>query len=139
MQIGELSRRAGLSRDTIRFYEKRLLLVAKERSAENDYKNYGLEALARLNHIQRLKEVGFTLQEIQQLLVGDGKQHACEDLPQQLPRKIERIDRQVATLLAYKASLLQVQRACDGACEVLEGLPTCVPQISGVTPSAGCC
>jgi DNA-binding transcriptional MerR regulator len=141
MLIGELSKRSGLSRDTIRYYEKRLLLVASERGAGNDYKNYRQEALERLKHIQRLKEVGFTLQEIGRLLSGDGNPHACEDLPVQLPQKIARIDRQVAVLLEYKASLLDVQRACNGACAVQDGMPTCVPLVSTARAgvSVSCC
>jgi len=138
MLIGELSKRSGLSRDTIRYYEKRMLLAASERDIGNDYKNYGPEALERLKQIQRLKDVGFTLQEIGQLLVGDGKHHACVDLPAQLPQKIERIDRQVAVLLEHKASLMEVQRACNGACAVQSGMPTCVPRESAAKSGVSC-
>lgn len=139
MLIGELSQRAGLSRDTIRYYEKLMLLVVKVRNAGNDYKNYGQEALERLNHIQRLKDVGFTLREVRQLLVGDGKHHACEELPLQLPQKIEQIDRKVAVLMTYKASLLEVQRACNGQCDTQDGMPSCVSLMPAPAPAIKCC
>ena len=52
MLIGELSMRSGFSRDTIRYYEKLSLLTANHRDSENQYKNYGEEAVDRLRHIQ---------------------------------------------------------------------------------------
>jgi MerR family Zn(II)-responsive transcriptional regulator of zntA len=139
MLIGELSKCSGLSRDTIRYYEKLTLLAVAERNTRNDYKNYGREALDRLHHIQRLKGVGFTLREIRRLLTGDGKHHACEDLPRQLAQKLERIGAQVAVLLQFKASLLEVQHACNGECSTRDGMPACVAHTSAPKQASKCC
>jgi DNA-binding transcriptional MerR regulator len=142
MLIGELSKRTGVSRDTIRYYEKLELLVAENRNSENDYKIYGEAAFDRLRHVQRLKEVGFTLREVHHLLCEGTKQQPCKDLPLLLTQKLETIDKQVAILQSYKASLLGVRSTCDGDCETSNGLPICIAQPrpkSRAAPTAKCC
>src|SRR5690348_8538603 len=104
MLIGELSKRSGLSRDTIRYYEKLSLVTMKYRRIGNRYKDYGQEAVDRLRRIQQLKNIGFTLREVRQLLVGQENRHPCEGLPLRLMQKLEKIDKQIAVLLSFKAS-----------------------------------
>lgn len=65
MLIGEIVRQTGVSRDTIRHYEKLGLLKAAGRpSAFNNYKSYPAATVARLALIQQGKNLGFTLAEI---------------------------------------------------------------------------
>ena len=129
MLIGELSKHSGFPRDTIRYYEK-LGLISMAVTRTNAYKNYPLEVLERLRQIRRLKECGFTLLEIKRLLINAGDTHTCDDLPAQLIRKIAKIDEKMTVLLEYKQSLLQIQRACDGACSTIDGMPDCIPRAS---------
>ena len=139
MLIGELSKCSGLSRDTIRYYEKLLLLAAKDRCPGNRYKNYGRETLERLHRIRQLKDIGFTLREICRLLAGGENLHPCKDLPLQLTQKLEKIDDQVAVLLKFKASLLGMLDACNGKCGTRNGVPACVPQVEASRQaSKGC-
>lgn len=67
MRIGQLATRAGVNIQTIRFYERRRILSAPPRSAAG-YRQYAESDLDDLRVIQRCKELGFTLKEIQQLL-----------------------------------------------------------------------
>lgn len=128
MLIGELSRRSGFSRDTIRYYEKLgVIAVDMERRANNRYKNYSLANLERLHQIRRLKECGFTLLEIRRLLIPNGGNQTCKDLPAQLTGKIKQLDEKRAVLLEYKQSLLEIQRSCNGACGTIQGVPDCIP------------
>jgi DNA-binding transcriptional MerR regulator len=62
MQIGTLSTLTGLSRDSLRFYEKRGLLQAR-RSA-NGYRDYPEEAVQWLGYVRTAQQLGFTLAEI---------------------------------------------------------------------------
>ena len=136
MLIGELSKHSGFSRDTIRYYEKLgLIAIAAERKASSGYKSYTSNEAERLNQIRCLKDSGFTLSEIQQLLLNDGKHPVCRDLPEQLADKILRIDEQLALLSKFKASLVQIQRACGGACGVQNGMPDCVPMTGKAKPT----
>lgn len=63
MRIGEIARRAGVSVQTIRFYERRLLLREPPRTASG-YRVYDDADLAVLRFIRRCQEVGFSLREI---------------------------------------------------------------------------
>lgn len=135
MLIGQLSKRSGLSRDTIRYYEKLQLLVVGDRVAGNDYKNYTSAALDRLRHIQQLKAVGFTLREIRNLLASDGGVHPCQELPQQLAGKIEQLSTQISALAQVRASLVEMQGACTGACSTAGGVPSCVPSCIPSAPA----
>jgi len=139
MLIGELSKRSGLSRDTIRYYEKMQLLVVGDRMDGNDYKNYGREALDRLHHIQQLKTVGFTLREVRRILASDGSPHPCEELPLQLAEKIERLSSQISALERVRASLVEMQRDCTGACSTASGMPSCVPDAPATRRAGTCC
>lgn len=63
MQIGELSGRSGLSRDALRFYEKRGLIRAHRRP--NGYRHYPQVTLFLLDYIRTAQRLGFTLSEIE--------------------------------------------------------------------------
>lgn len=130
MLIGELARRSGLSRDTLRYYERLSLLSAGGRGTSNGYRHYGAESVARLHRIQHMKSIGFTLREIRQLLADDTRDSACRGLPERMARRIAQIDKQVETLLQFRRSLQDVQHACDGACGTEDGLPSCLPTVS---------
>jgi MerR family transcriptional regulator, copper efflux regulator len=69
MLIGELSQKTGLSKDTIRFYEQMGLIAASDRQAGSRiYKEFGTETIERLRSIDRGKSLGFTLNEMKQLI-----------------------------------------------------------------------
>jgi len=63
MKIGELASATGLSRDTLRFYEKRGLLQARRR--DNGYRDYPPEAVQWLCYLRSAQQLGFTLAEIE--------------------------------------------------------------------------
>ncbi|MBO9700427.1 MAG: MerR family transcriptional regulator [Sporocytophaga sp.] len=69
MLIGEISLKTGLSRDTIRYYEKiGLIKLNKKQRRDNNYKEYSAEIIERLEIIKRAKYLGFSLQEIKELI-----------------------------------------------------------------------
>jgi len=70
MLIGQLSKLTGFSRDTIRYYEKiGLIELPRRRHDDSSYKDYPEEVVQRLRAIRKYKELGFTLEEIRELLV----------------------------------------------------------------------
>ncbi|WP_298818188.1 MerR family transcriptional regulator [uncultured Roseibium sp.] len=65
MRIGELARRADLSRDTIRFYEKKgLIRSVPSAGASNDYRDYSEETLFTLELITEAQAAGFTIADL---------------------------------------------------------------------------
>lgn len=68
-RVDELAARAGVSVDTVRFYQARALLPQPERSGRVAW--YSEDHLSTLQRIRDLKEKGFTLATIRRLLAGD--------------------------------------------------------------------
>ncbi|RFA30799.1 MerR family transcriptional regulator [Alkalilimnicola ehrlichii] len=67
MQIAELEERTGVSRHTLRYYEKEGLLTEVARGS-NRYRNYPEQAVRQVNLVRQLKELGFSLREIREVI-----------------------------------------------------------------------
>ena len=97
MRIGQLSATTGLSRDTLRFYEKRGLLVS--RRLENGYRDYLADSVNWLQYLRTAKSLGFTLSEIEAdlplLAVPDRSAPAIREA---LRKKLSDIDARIVAL-----------------------------------------
>lgn len=67
MNIAELERRTGVSRHTLRYYEKEGLLLEVARRG-NNYRDYSEQSVQRVTMMRQLKELGFSLREIRDIL-----------------------------------------------------------------------
>ena len=112
MLIGELSKRTGLTKDTIRFYQKMGLVIASERQVGTRlYKEFNEEMMQRLVVINQAKALGFTLNEIRQLVEEWGTPSAIPESEQIriVERKLEEISQkmhQLAEIQSYLAAKL---------------------------------
>jgi|SRR5882672_7112995 len=110
MQIGELSKRSGFSRDTIRFYEKIGLIKLEDDLRDRyQFKDYSEGVLRRLLAIREMKDYGFTLQETRGLflLFEEGVLEPARG-KRYVERKILRIDQQINELVMMKAKLQEI-------------------------------
>jgi len=115
MLIGELAEETGFSRDTIRYYEQIDLLPDDLRArGPNNYRQYEDSAIARLQAIRTLKEHGFTLSEVRDLLNHIESVDACTGLPDALRDKVEQLEREMEQLASYRDRLTQALDACRG-------------------------
>ena len=106
MQIGEIASATGLSRDTLRFYEKRGLLRAR-RSA-NGYRDYPPEAVDWLRYIRLAQTLGFSLAEIEaDLPLLAEPESSAPQLRAALERKLEDIDQRIEGLHALRGELVR--------------------------------
>lgn len=106
MQIGAIAAATGLSRDTLRFYEKRGLLTA--RRSGNGYRDYPPEAVDWLRYIRTAQQLGFTLKEIEaDLPLLAAPDTSAERLREALRAKVEEVDRRMAGLAALRAELIR--------------------------------
>ena len=129
MKIGELVKRHGVSVDTIRFYEKQQLLNPSARS-EAGYRLYSESDSKRLAFILRAKSVGFSLQQIRELLqIEDNKSEwQCADVKDKVQQKMQEIQQQMAELNHFHQALQQLDEACCGGplsateCSILTAL-----------------
>ena len=124
MQIGELAAATGLTRDTLRFYEKRGLLLS--RRLANGYRDYPPEAVQWLCYLRAAQALGFTLAEIETglpLLDDPGAAAPAAAAPllrDALLRKLEDIDARIAGLSALRADLTRELARPGFGCPVLE-------------------
>jgi DNA-binding transcriptional MerR regulator len=114
MPIGEVAERAGMSASRIRFYEVRGLLPEPERSGGK--RRYGEDVLRRLAIIDASQRVGFTLEEIRDLL-GSRDELAHERLRQLAVLKLPELDDLIARATSVRR-VLKVCSRCD--CESID-------------------
>lgn len=127
LSIGQVARQAGLTVETIRFYEKQRLIDAPGRS-EAGYRQYPEDTVRRLRFIQRAKKAGFTLKDIAELLALRGREDAsCADVKLQASAKLEDVERKIRDLECIRDALEQLILNCSGRgglseCPILEAL-----------------
>ena len=115
MRIGELAAAAGTTTKTLRFYEESGLLPRTERAA-NGYRDYGPEALSRLDFIRRGRAAGLTLAQIREVIdIRDGGEAPCHHVYELITERLVDIDRQIAELDALRAALIQRRDAAGSA------------------------
>ncbi|OKJ17236.1 MerR family transcriptional regulator [Kitasatospora sp. CB01950] len=106
MRIGELAGLTGLSRDTVRFYERTGLLTARRLS--NGYRDFPPEAVPWLRYVRTAQALGFSLAEIARTGAElDGAPDAAEQLSALLREKIALIDARTAELAELRADLVE--------------------------------
>lgn len=137
MRIGQLSNLLQVSTKTIRHYHK-LGLMPKAARSEKGYRLYNVADLYRMKLILRLKEVGFPLVEIGEILHAEDPDTALkiqiETLARDLTFQIEELNRQlqrVHNLMETKVTLQQVRRPeIDDPyiAEILEEITTIYPE-----------
>jgi len=115
MQIGQAAQSTGLSIDTIRFYEKQGLVQAPRRSS-GGYRVYDERDVERLRFVGRAQNLGFSLQEIRELLVivsreGDG----CSHVHDLVAVKIDQVKKKIAELKRIESRLTKAQKQCSAA------------------------
>lgn len=112
MKIGELATRSGIAASTIRFYESKGLLKAVSRLS-NGYRDYPLEAVALLAIINDAQRVGFSLEEIKQVLPEDISSWRHDELIAALHKKIADIESLEVRLAQNKAHLRSLIQLID--------------------------
>lgn len=110
--IGQLARRTGVHIDTLRYYEKRELLVPAQRT-EFGHRRYTDRELDRLQLILGAKEFGFTLSEIGHLLgVMDDPDATTADVRAVAQQKLKMVTDTILRLERFRAALESAVRRC---------------------------
>ena len=131
MTIGQLAVKAKVNVATIRYYERRGLMPNPVRRASG-YREYPPQSVRRVCFIKHAQSLGFTLEEIAQLLrLAAGVPRSCNSARSLATRRIEEMDRKIAMLQAMRASLEQLVKTCHGPrrrgdCPLLDALERAV-------------
>ena len=123
--IGEVARRAAISIDTVRYYERRHLLPAPARRASG-YRQYGDEDVQRLRFIRRAKALGFTLEDIRGLLALS-EEHNVAKVKRAAEAKLADVEQRIDELRRIHNGLRTLVTACPGhgraeSCPILNAL-----------------
>lgn len=123
--IGELSRLTGVNIETIRYYERITMLSAPPRTGAGR-RVYGPVQVKRLKFIRRGRELGFTLDEIRNLLGLAEGSHACGEVKVAAIAHLKDIRRKIADLRRMERTLARTADLCEGGgathCPILEVL-----------------
>ena len=126
MNIGEAARASGVSAKMIRHYESIGLIHASPRT-QAGYRQYGARDAHLLRFIRRARGLGFSLDQIRQLLsLWDDPGRASADVKRLADAHIADLDTRIAALTEMRTTLLSLVRACHGDqrpdCPILQGL-----------------
>ncbi len=127
LTIGQVSSRSGVGIETVRFYERVGLLPKPARSLSG-YRQFDEEVIARLQFIQRAKDLGFTLNEIKELLsLRLDPDTSCDDVKARADAKIADVEDKIRMLQRMKKALVRLTHECSetgsgSACPILDAL-----------------
>ena len=121
LNIGVVAKRAGVSVDTVRFYERRGVLPAPVRRASG-YRQYSTATIERIQFAKALQALGFTLDEIVMVLRDvDAGVASCDRERPHFETVLARIDEKIAELVAVRRQLVATLKRCgNGSCTFRE-------------------
>lgn len=134
LKVGELAKRAGVGVQTLHYYERLGLLPKPDRSASN-YRLYRPDALRRLQFVKKAQALGFTLEEIKEILgLHEQGRAPCRCVADVGKKHLLELEARIAALQEFRRALAAVvpkwekatsrQRKCAGEfCDLIERLP----------------
>jgi Hg(II)-responsive transcriptional regulator len=129
LTIGELAESAHVNRETVRYYERRRLLPRPPRSVSG-YRVFADDAVQRLRFIRHAQGLGFSLNEIRELLALRVKAvDTCGRVRERALAKIADIERKIGALQQMRRVLCELESACarqrkTDECPILDSLET---------------
>ena len=124
--IGEAARRSGVSAKMVRHYESLGLLPTVQRT-ESGYRQYGEAEVHTLRFIRRARDLGFSMDEIGQLLkLWQNRRRSSAEVRRIASRHIEDLSRKLAEMEAMRRTLQHLVHCCHGDerpdCPILDEL-----------------
>lgn len=117
LQIGEIAGLAGVSVDTVRYYEKLKLLPTAART-NSGYRVFSVQTADRIRFIKQAQEMGFTLDEIRQLFVSDGGENQCKSVRDLIQVKLTQLEDRMRQMKRFKGFLNRHLVACENELDV---------------------
>jgi Hg(II)-responsive transcriptional regulator len=127
LTTGQLAKKAEVNVETVRYYERRGL-IPKTHRRESGYREYSEETVKQIQFIKHAKELGFSLNEILELLsLKVDPETPCYEVRKRARSKISDIETKIATLKKMKKALTKLTDACSGKgpaskCPILDAI-----------------
>lgn len=114
LTVSALAKKAGVGIDTVRYYERSGLLSTPSRRPSG-YRDYSNEAVEQLRFIRRAKELGFTLQEIGELMsLSKQRDSGVRGVKASAEAKLKVVDEKIGELQHIRQGLQALIAACPG-------------------------
>lgn len=113
VKIGELARRSDVNVQTVRYYERRGLLP-DPREGVGGYREYGDADVDRLRFVKEAQSLGFTLEEIEEL-VSLRSRGTAREVRERAREKLDGIREKIAALRALERNLVRLIAGCSGS------------------------
>lgn len=128
LKIGEVSKLSGIGIEALRFYEKSGLLSRPARTGSG-YRMYHRDVLDRLSFIKRAQMLGFSLDEVKQIIAESAAgQSPCMHVREIVRRRLDELDERMAQMRRYRKELAaqleqweKVEEAKGHVCGLIEG------------------
>jgi MerR family copper efflux transcriptional regulator len=124
LTVGALAKRVGIRASAVRFYERRGLVASQRRA--NGYRIYDLETVEVLRFINRAKALGFSLEEVREILtLRRGGIEPCDCVTATIERNLVAIEQRIAELSALRRQLYALvknsrrERRAEEICPIL--------------------
>ena len=111
LTIGRVAKLAGVNVETIRYYQRRRL-IAEPDKPHMGYRRYPADMVKHIRFIKRAQALGFTLEEISELLRLE-EARACAETRALASHKIRLIDQKLTGLAAMRKALASLVQQCD--------------------------
>lgn len=125
LTIGPLSKRSGVNVETIRYYE-RIGLIPLPMRSERQTRHYDDDDVKRLVFIRRSREIGFSLDDIRNLLKLAERGQSCGDVQQMALAQAGHIREKITDLERMELLLLETASKCEGGkaheCPILDAI-----------------
>ena len=127
LSIGEVAKATGIKVVTLRYYEQMGLVPAPARTNGN-YRAYGVEDLARLRFIRRCRDLGFTLEQVRELLrLSSKRNQKCSEVDRITRRHRADVEKKISDLKRLAKVLNRISSRCRGDgliadCRIIEAL-----------------
>ncbi|WP_043334325.1 MerR family transcriptional regulator [Belnapia moabensis] len=126
LSIGDLARATDTKVETSRWYERVGVLAAPARTSGN-YRAYGSEHLERLSFVRRARDLGFSLDQVRDLLqLADDRNQSCDAVDRVAREHLEQVERKIADLKALRHELRDlIGQCCHGTvaeCRIVRAL-----------------
>ncbi|WP_102144179.1 MerR family transcriptional regulator [Mycobacterium hubeiense] len=138
MRTSEVAAAAQVNTQTLRYYERRGLLPQPDRTPSG-YREYTADAVRLVRFVKRAQQLGFTLDDIEELLhLAGGGPASCETAKTMARTRIADLDRRIEELVGMRDALVRLVETCDRPwaerdCPILRDIET----VSVTTTLAG--
>lgn len=125
--IGDLARATGTKVETVRYYERIGVLPEPARMGSGKYRTYTMQHLGRLSFIRRARDLGFSLDQVRELLdLSDQKGRSCEAVDTIAREHLAEVVRKIRDLQALRRELDSIIGQCGhgtvAECRIIEAL-----------------